>query len=102
MQVNVIDNQEQLRYSDLVVQEANDKMKLQLIDLPDVCLEAILSNLSYDEISKYRIVRSLLLRIREEIYLLCVHVCIVERTASHGLILFFRSADSSTAPAKSC
>ncbi|XP_066592217.1 F-box only protein 28 [Prorops nasuta] len=29
---------------------------LQLIDLPDIVLETILSNLTYDEISKYRIV----------------------------------------------
>ncbi|KAG5322447.1 FBX28 protein, partial [Pseudoatta argentina] len=37
-------------------QQTNDYVHLQLINLPDVCLEAILSNLSYDEISKYRIV----------------------------------------------
>jgi len=40
-------------------QQTNDYAHLQLINLPDVCLEAILSNLSYDEISKYRIVSSL-------------------------------------------
>jgi hypothetical protein len=32
---------------------------LQLINLPDIVLETILSNLSYDEIAKNRIVRLL-------------------------------------------
>ncbi|EZA56530.1 hypothetical protein DMN91_001741 [Ooceraea biroi] len=51
------DNHERLRRSsDLVTRKSDDNMRLQLIDLPDVCLETILSNLSYDEISKYRIV----------------------------------------------
>lgn len=57
MQID-IDNYEQLRYSsNPVVLQLDDNMQLTLINLPDVCLEAILSNLSYDEISRYRIVR---------------------------------------------
>ncbi|GAB1860826.1 F-box only protein 28 [Camponotus japonicus] len=56
MQID-IDNYEQLRYSsNPVVLQLDDNMQLTLINLPDVCLEAILSNLSYDEISRYRIV----------------------------------------------
>lgn len=57
--IDMVDNYERLRHSfDSAVQQSDDNMQLQLINLPDVCLEAILSNLSYDEISKYRIVRS--------------------------------------------
>lgn len=57
--IDMVDNYERLRQSfDSAVQQSDDNMQLQLINLPDVCLEAILSNLSYDEISKYRIVRS--------------------------------------------
>lgn len=58
MQIDMVDNYEQLRHlSNPVLQQSDDDMHLTLINLPDVCLEAILSNLSYDEISKYRIVR---------------------------------------------
>lgn len=39
-----------------VVQQSGNNI-LNLINLPDVVLETILSNLTYDEISKYRIVR---------------------------------------------
>lgn len=40
-----------------IVQQSGENT-LSLINLPDVVLEAILSNLTYDEISKNRIVRS--------------------------------------------
>ncbi|EFN72167.1 F-box only protein 28 [Camponotus floridanus] len=57
MQIDTVDNYEQLRYSsNPVIRQLDDNMQLTLINLPDVCLEAILSNLSYDEISRYRIV----------------------------------------------
>ncbi|XP_070157632.1 F-box only protein 28 isoform X2 [Polyergus mexicanus] len=57
MQVDMVDNYEQLRHlSNPVTRRLDDNMQLTLINLPDVCLEAILSNLSYDEIAKYRIV----------------------------------------------
>lgn len=62
--VDMVDEQRRRLY-DPAARQTNDNLQLQLINLPDVCLEAILSNLSYDEISKYRIVRSPF-NIREE------------------------------------
>lgn len=55
--VDMVDEQRRHLYNP-AARQMNDNAQLQLINLPDVCLEAILSNLSYDEISKYRIVRS--------------------------------------------
>jgi len=52
----MVDEQRRRLYDS--ARQINDDAQLQLINLPDVCLEAILSNLSYDEISKYRIVSS--------------------------------------------
>jgi len=54
---DMVDEQRRRLY-DPAMRQTNDNVQLQLINLPDVCLEAILSNLSYDEISKYRIVSS--------------------------------------------
>ncbi|XP_011867142.1 PREDICTED: F-box only protein 28 [Vollenhovia emeryi] len=53
--VDMVDEQRRHLY-DSAARQTSDDVQLQLINLPDVCLEAILSNLSYDEISKYRIV----------------------------------------------
>ncbi|KAL0134301.1 hypothetical protein PUN28_001244 [Cardiocondyla obscurior] len=53
--VDMADEQRRRLYEP-AARQASDNAQLQLINLPDVCLEAILSNLSYDEISKYRIV----------------------------------------------
>lgn len=65
----MVDNYEQLRHlSNTVMRQLDDNMQLTLINLPDVCLEAILSNLSYDEISKYRIVRDSILKSIERIF----------------------------------
>lgn len=55
--VDMVDEQRRCLY-DSAARQTNDNVQLNLINLPDVCLEAILSNLSYDEISKYRIVRT--------------------------------------------
>lgn len=49
-------DEQQSRLHDPATRQMNDNAQLNLINLPDVCLEAVLSNLSYDEISKYRIV----------------------------------------------
>ncbi|XP_012543692.1 F-box only protein 28 [Monomorium pharaonis] len=51
---DMVDEQRRRLYDP--AQQTSNSVQLNLINLPDVCLEAILSNLSYDEISKYRIV----------------------------------------------
>lgn len=56
MQIDMVYNcDKQICVFDSFSKLSNDNM-LQLIHLPDIVLETILSNLTYDEISKYRIV----------------------------------------------
>lgn len=55
---------------------------LQLINLPDIVLETILSNLTYDEISRYRIVRLF--------FFLCVLInCLKSYTLTYGKKMVF-------------
>lgn len=55
---------------------------LQLINLPDIVLETILSNLTYDEISRYRIVRLF--------FFLCVLInCLKSYTLTYGKKWYF-------------
>lgn len=93
MQIDTVDNYEQLRYSSNPVIRQLDNMQLTLINLPDVCLEAILSNLSYDEISRYRIVRLSFNIYREDSLLLIFLV--LKAYSSYDFFLFgYRFAGS--------
>lgn len=50
------DNKEQIKQKLSGTQQSSDDMQLDFINLPDDCMEIILSYLSFDEISKNRIV----------------------------------------------
>lgn len=63
-----------------LIVEQSDENTLSLINLPDVVLEAILSNLTYDEISKNRIVRSVIFFIY---FTTNIHICISAIKAPH-------------------
>lgn len=92
--VDMVDEQRRRLYNP-VARQMNDNAQLQLINLPDVCLEAILSNLSYDEISKYRIVRSFNIRKHSPSF------CRMQQGNLMMLVLI-RFADSSIGSARSC
>lgn len=53
-------DEDQIKQKLSCIQQSNEDMQLDFINLPDDCLEIVLSYLSYDEISRNRIVRQLI------------------------------------------